>query len=395
MEGLHAVSVRRPSVTAPELALLCRVADPGAPAADLAARAAAVRDWPVLVARAERHGVIPLLDRFLASHPEAAPPAAAADVRTRARVEAMQSLTLAGELATLTERLERAGVPSIALKGPALGAVAYGDFALRPQMDVDVLVHPEHVDRALTVLAEAGYTKHYALTPGQEAAFRGVEYHHALVGEGGRSVELHWGIIKRQFALRGADALWWTGARTVSLGGRSVRTLSNEATMVYLAIHGGKHEWPHLRWIGDIAAVARLTPMDWEAVERASRALGTLRMTRLALALALDVTGASLPDDARRLASGDPAIAPLVAEIRERLGGAGDPAGFVASTRFQLAVRERASDKLAFVARHAVTPNLDDLQTADVPPAWRGVYFVLRPVRLARRWSAIALRRAG
>jgi hypothetical protein len=34
------------------------------------------------------------------------------------------------------------------------------------------------------------------------------------------------------------------------------------------------------------------------------------------------------------------------------------------------------------------------LQTADVPPAWRGVYFVLRPVRLARRWSAIALRRA-
>ena len=118
-------------------------------------------------------------------------------------------------------------------------------------------------------------------------------------------------------------------------------------------------------------------------------------MTRLALSLALGVTDASLPDEARRLASGDPAVAPLVAEIRERLGGTGDPAGFVASTRFQLAVRERAADKLAFVARHAVTPNLDDLQTADVPPAWRGVYFVLRPVRLARRWSAIALRRAG
>jgi len=394
VEGLHPVPVRRPAVTSPELELLCRAADPGAPAADLAARAAAVRDWTALVARAERQGVIPLLDKFLSAHPGAAPAAAVADVRTRARVEAMQSLTLAGELATLTERLERAGVPALALKGPALGALAYGDFALRPQMDVDLLVHPEHVDRALAVLAEAGFTKHYDLAPGQEAAFRGVEYHHALAGEGGRSVELHWGIIKRQFALRAGESLWWTGTQGVSLGGRTVRTLSNEATIVYLAIHGGKHEWPHVRWIGDIAAVARLAPMDWGAVERASRALGTLRMTRLALALASDVCGAVLPESALRLAMGDDAIPSLVAEVRERLEGSGDPAGFVASTRFQLALRERAGDKLAFAVSHAVTPNLDDLQTADVPPAWRGIYFVLRPVRLARRWAGMVFTRA-
>lgn len=371
---------------APDFSFLARLADPGAPAAELTARAAAVRDWPNFVEQANTHGLLPLLNRWIAAErPVAVPPEVARDVRLRTQALALGGLRITGELISLTRILEAAGVPVLALKGPALAVRAYGDVALRPQQDVDLLLHERDVDRALAALAPAGYERVKALDSGQEAAFREVEYHHALSGPSGISVELHWGIIKRQFGLRVEESFWWTDPHQVPLGGTQVRSLSNEATLVYLAIHGGKHEWHHLRWIGDVAGVARLTPMDWERVADTSVRLGTMRMTRLALALAADLLGAELPEPAMQIARADSAVAPLIQAVRARVETE-QPPGFVESTRFQLALRERIRDKASFVFHHAVTPNIDDLATASLPAAWRWLYHLLRPVRLARKW---------
>lgn len=352
-------------------------------------------DWPAAVSAADRQGVLPLLDRWVSgSRPPNVPAGIAIAIRQRAQVEAIQSLTLAGEMLELARRLERAGIPVIALKGPALAVHAYGAIGLRPQMDVDLLVRARDVDRAAVSLENAGYARVKSLAPGQEAAFREIEYHHSFAGPAGTSVELHWGIIKRQFGLSVREDLWWSGTQRVSLGGGEVTTLGNELTLAYLAIHGAKHEWPHVRWIGDIAAVARLMPMDWDRVRAVSASLGTLRMTRLALAVATDVVGAELPEPAARLAREDTAVPALVREVRARVE-TGELAGFVGSTRFQLAVRERWRDRLAFAVRHAVTPNVDDLGTAELPAGWRGAYWILRPLRLARRWAALAVRRGA
>jgi hypothetical protein len=240
-------------------------------------------------------------------------------------------------------------------------------------------------------LSAAGYARVHDLAPGQDAAFREVEYHHVHTNASGTSVELHWGIIKRQFGLRVRESLWWSQTQRVALGGAEVLTLSNEIMLVYLAIHGGKHEWPHLRWIGDIAAVVRM-PMDWGVVREVSASLGTLRMTRLALALAASVLP-SMPGEARELASGDAAVPALAEEIWRRLASGVEAPGFVASTRFQLVVRERLGDRLAFAVHHAVTPNIDDLKVAELPGEWRGLYLVLRPMRLVRKWVSEAIGR--
>jgi hypothetical protein len=301
----------------------------------------------------------------------------------------MQSLMLAGEMVTLSQRLERAGISVMTLKGAPLAVLAYGDLALRPQNDVDLLVHRHDVDRAIVELAAAGYEREHELAPGQDAAFRDVEYHHKLRNAARSSVELHWGVIKRQFGLRVDESSWWAKTQRVRVGGAEVVTQSNEMMLVYLAIHGGKHEWPHLRWIGDIAVVARLAPMDWGVVRDVSASLGTLRMTRLALALAASITGAILPVEAQALANGDPAVQPLVTEIQRRLERGTEEPGFVESTAFQLALRERRRDRAAFVLLRAVTPNTSDLEVADLPAEWRGVYHVLRPLRLLRKWMGL------
>ncbi len=169
---------------------------------------------------AEWHGVMPLVARWVAAAPSSSVPAPVReDIARRARTQAMQSLMLAGETVSLSRRLERAGMPAIVLKGAVLAAHAYGDLALRPQMDVDLLVHERDVDRAIAELSAAGYSRVHELAPGQDAAFREIEYHHSLVNAAGTSVELHWGIIKRQFGLsvrRGA----LVGERPTRAGGR-------------------------------------------------------------------------------------------------------------------------------------------------------------------------------
>ncbi len=335
---------------------------------------------------AEWHGVIPLVARWVAAAPGTSVPAPVReDIARRARTQAMKSLLLAGETVSLSRRLERAGMPAIVLKGAALAAHAYGDLALRPQIDVDLLVHERDVDRALTELSAAGYSRVHELAPGQDAAFRDIEYHHSLVNAAGTSVELHWGIIKRQFGLRVRESLWWENTRRVPVGGAEVTALSNELTLIYLAIHGGKHEWPQLRWIGDIAAVARLEPMDWELVRRTSTRLGTARMTGLALALAAEIVESPLPPAAQALARACPPA--LVEEIRQRMMSGIEGPGFVASTRFQFALRERARDRVAFAMRSAITPTIDDLGVAELPIVMRGLYHLLRPYRLARKWT--------
>jgi hypothetical protein len=349
-----------------------------------------VADWDWVVEGAERHGVLPLINRWAAARPTMVPAAIVERIGLSARIQAMQSLMLAGEMVTLSQRLERAGISVMTLKGAPLAVLAYGDLALRPQNDVDLLVHRHDVDRAIVELAAAGYEREHELAPGQDAAFRDVEYHHKLRSAAGTSVELHWGIIKRQFGLRVDESSWWAKTQRVRVGGAEVVTLSNELMLVYLAIHGGKHEWPHLRWIGDIAAVARLEAMDWEAVREVSTSLGTLRMTRLALALASSIAGAKLPAGAEKLANGDPAVPPLASEIRRRLERGTEEPGFVESTTFQLALRERRRDRAAFVMLRAITPNTSDLEVADLPAEWRGVYHVLRPLRLLGKWMGLA-----
>jgi hypothetical protein len=329
---------------------------------------------------------MPLLARWVSlAQPQHVPAPVREEIKRSAQTQAMQTLMLAGETVSLSRRLERAGIPVIVLKGAALAMRAYGELALRPQNDVDLLVHARDVDRAMTELAAAGYSRVYDLAPGQDAAFREIEYHYSMVNAAGTSVELHWGIIKRQFGLSVREELWWSGTQRVAVGGAEVMTLSNELTLIYLAIHGGKHEWPQLRWIGDIAAVERLRPMDWEFVRRTSASLGTLRMTALALALANAIAGAPLPEPAKALA-GEHSRDALEAEIVRRLGARADAPGFVASTKFQLALRERARDRLAFAMRHAVTPNIDDLETAELSAGWRGLYVLMRPLRLMRKW---------
>jgi hypothetical protein len=67
-----------------------------------------------------------------------------------------QHLRVVAELAALTKVLDSISYPWVTVKGPALAELAYPDPALRPYVDLDVLVHPAGFGAAVAALEAYG-----------------------------------------------------------------------------------------------------------------------------------------------------------------------------------------------------------------------------------------------
>src|SRR5207244_352813 len=70
-----------------------------------------------------------------------------------------QGLALEFGARAVIEALDRGGIRAMPLKGPWIAADAPGDLGLREAIDVDRLVTPEDLDRAVELLIDAGYER--------------------------------------------------------------------------------------------------------------------------------------------------------------------------------------------------------------------------------------------
>jgi hypothetical protein len=94
--------------------------------------------------------------------------------------------------ARMVGELDDAGIASVPLKGPQLSEALYGDPARRPSSDIDLLVAPEQLRRAVEVVRRIGYRP-----PTDTVDARGLPLlHFALAHERDElpPIELHWRI---------------------------------------------------------------------------------------------------------------------------------------------------------------------------------------------------------
>ncbi|HEY5387803.1 MAG TPA: nucleotidyltransferase family protein, partial [Thermoleophilia bacterium] len=119
-----------------------------------------VSDWDALVDSALRHGLVAQLHAALESAPEltqaVVPGETRAGLASLAGAIAVRSLRMTRQLLLLLERLHAAGIPALAVKGPALSQLAYGEPTLRRFVDLDILVRPSDVCAARAVVEAAG-----------------------------------------------------------------------------------------------------------------------------------------------------------------------------------------------------------------------------------------------
>lgn len=180
------------------------------------------------------------------------------------------------------------------LKGPFLADLLYGDLALRPMSDIDLLVRLEDLAKGEQALLRAGYMR--SLPPEHEADL----YHHSYATDGGSGanvlVELHWDLAKSHTARLDVREIWASASRG-TWEGQEIWTMALPDLFLYLCFHAVRKGLGPLWRVLDIAlAVERFGKiLPWEELVEKVRAAQIRMPVYLSLLQSRELLGASVP----------------------------------------------------------------------------------------------------
>jgi hypothetical protein len=272
---------RRPDLMARRFLVACLGSrwDPAALETARSAVALPGFDWAQVCRAAIQEGVGPLLYRILRDE-GLLPPSLEAELSGWYDRNLARNTRLLYELGRVLERLRTSEVPVLVLKGAALAETVYDSIALRPMVDLDVLVRQRDVDPALRVLQAAGFrSTHATEVQARDIVPYGNEVAFSKQGLENTPIEVHWRLswfVYYQDEIL-HDLLWQT-AQSFRLGNVPALMLGPEAQLVHLCMHLQQHRAGgdfRLLWLYDIALVITvyLESIDWKQVIAQSRAL--------------------------------------------------------------------------------------------------------------------------
>src|SRR5262249_1183254 len=143
---------------------------------------------------------------------------------------------------------EAHGIPAIPFKGPTLAVIAYGDLALRQFADLDILIRKKDLPRAKEVLFAHGYQ--HKLTAAQETARYDSRFHRELMRSDDRGmVELHWALTGKHSPFPFDFERLQARLIPVVCGGVTFQSFPPEELLLFLCVHGARHQWERLMWL--------------------------------------------------------------------------------------------------------------------------------------------------
>jgi hypothetical protein len=292
------------------------------------AAAVGVSDWARFLRVVRRHRLEGMASHALAGAGVAVPPEVAQPLEQRAAVIARRNLTMAEESARLQQAFDKAGIVNLVLKGAAVTALAYGNAPVKQAWDIDLVVPPEQVEKAIVVLGLSGYRM---VSPAEQLTLAQLRIYVALGREfilAGRNhifVELKWTLDQNPSVLSGITAR--SPSQTVIGPGEApIRTLSKDDLFSYTCVHGGRHCFSRLKWLADVGAwLAQEAPEEIERLYRAAEQRGAGRSAGEALLLCRQFLDTDIPAGLVAELEADRAIVRLArASVLTMAGGNGE-----------------------------------------------------------------------
>jgi len=345
------------------------------PEADRLRKFAAGADWDATLAYAEAHGLAALLYRQLKQAEAAVPPEPLQRLQNAYRGCSVRSLVGAAELRKAFAVLNREGIEAVAFKGPTLAVMAYGDIGTRDFSDFDIYVPRHSVERAAAVLAENGYGSAFDPRVMRLAGSMEVE-----LGNGRCHIDLHWEFLPKYFGTFNPD---YRKLRRIPLEGFEAPAPAPEDLLVYMAADYTRDNWQSLSHVSDVAHLISRCRPDWDEVERRARECRLERMVLLAASLSSDLLHAAVPDKILKRCELDPQVASLAAKAKKRLQRTRFGPEGMDSAIFHLRSMDSAYLRTRYCLRRMFEPNTKDLGFIRLPAGAAGLYYLVRPLRLA------------
>ncbi len=342
-------------------------------------------DWDYLMQVAQWHGVMPLLYQSLKSTcPELVPLEKLKQLREYFQTNSCRTVFLAQKLIAIVRLFESHQIPALPFKGSILATAAYGNLCLRQTRDLDILVRKQHYQKAIDLLASTGYEVILNLP---------WECHFVLDGDI-VCIDLHCEILPKNYSRSASDDYWWESQQPLCLAGEMVPNLGPEACFLMLCLNGTKDCWNTLQRICDVAETVRAnTSMDWQQIMDRAANLGCKRIIFLALLLARNLLEAPLSEEVLKELESDAAANFLALQVSQQLFSetTEEEIQGVPQALFHMSARERWQDRweifMSLMNTHGwFTPTAQDLEFLPLPKFLHFLYYLIRPIRLLRRY---------
>lgn len=348
-------------------------------------------DWDYVLTAGGLHGILPLL-QFHLDQREAVPAPVRKALRERCERVVRSNLYLSSQLVEIADALDRAGVPNLALKGPAAAVTLYGSLFLREFGDLDLLVKSEDVGRATRVVESEGFTPWLSVSGAQEEVLQRVEYSRTFTRSADDlDLDLHWDLARSFFRGRVEAASLWADTTSFTLHGRVVNCLPTDLQLLALCVHGAKHgpfPWPRLKWICDVAEfVRRSEAFDWDAIMVRARTLGCRRTLLFGLAVSRPLLDGVLPPVVEQALSNEQQVESLASRVWVWLASEVPVSvSFSEHVAIDMTLIDGGGGRLSYAARRILTPTKKDWATRALPRHLAFLYVPLRAARLAGQY---------
>jgi hypothetical protein len=360
-------------------------------------------DWESFLAACDYHQVSPIVFHRVAKSGDRSVPLQVLD-QLRARFYRVSAYNhhLATHLALLVAQFEQQQIPCLALKGPAVALLAYGDLSLRQYEDIDIMVRVEDVPKAVAMLFNRGYQP----ARGHDERHKDVKRYHEITltaPDNSHAVDLHWQLAPPYAQVFGPDpSTLWRRAVKLRLPLGDVSVLAREDMFLSLCQHGTRHRWWQLKWLFDVAELlSKAGEMDWPRVEDLLKMNPPAHLpASLAVLLAREVLGTQMPADVAKIFEPDQRTSAVARAIRDEFLSRGQTNGSAHDTLLGLERRPlvRAKYMAGEAAQYPVrevlfTITRKDLQYVQLAEKLRVLYYLIRPLRLMIQHGRGAARR--
>jgi hypothetical protein len=263
--------------------------------------ALSAQDWHNLLALSTMQRVTHLLWHRLKQKglDKVVPDAAAATLHASFLRNTMKNMRLNGEMCLLLSRLNTENIPLILLKGIVLANTVYENIGLREMNDIDLLVRPGDLQRITDILTGMGYHPMQAISI--NLIIQTAHHLPGFIKKGHAKIEFHWNITHPNKNYSIDPHGLWERAVPIQIAGCNALMLSPEDLFLHLCLHTSYlHPFTFgLRPFCDIAETIDHfgSVLDWQNIAERTISQKWQRGVYLALRLAVDLAGASVPDD--------------------------------------------------------------------------------------------------
>ncbi|NND72410.1 MAG: nucleotidyltransferase family protein [Rhodothermales bacterium] len=348
-------------------------------------------DWRLVLRLAIHHGVIDLFfDNLRGTIVDLLPQSLTDSLQANSQLSAHKNLYFSSELIHIVSLLERGGIPVISLKGPLLGSYLYDNISLRPFGDLDLVVRKEDILRAKTILVEEGFRPISMLSADDEKDY--IESQFALTltrkrGDFQTVAELHWALTHRFFSFKFDPENVWTMTEHLKLSDTTITTLARPLLLLFLCVHGAKHDWNRIIWLCDVVRLAqRMTDEDWKTFEHLANQTRSVRMATVGLGLGQQLMGYTYPEGILTLINSDARGQKWTTRLAQHFkSGETNKLPKLVSMRFQTGVRESVRDRWGSYWQQfklLISPTESDRSFIKLPRLLYPLYYVVRPLRV-------------